>query len=67
MQSDIDLLGAFVPGIAVWFVLSVAIFIPLDAVLTRRGAYRCCWHASLVRLALFVSLFCTGELLTTLQ
>ena len=31
MQSQFDLLGAFVPTIAGWFVLSLAVFVPVDA------------------------------------
>jgi hypothetical protein len=62
MQSEFDLLGAFVPTIAAWLVLALAIFVPVDALLTRRGFYRLFWHAPLVRFALFVCLFCSGGL-----
>ena len=62
MQSQFDLLGAFVPTIAAWFVLSLAVFVPVDALLTRRGFYRLFWHAPLARFALFVCLFCGGAL-----
>jgi hypothetical protein len=31
MQSQFDLLGAFVPMIAAWFVFSLAVFVPVDA------------------------------------
>jgi hypothetical protein len=62
MQSQFDLLGALVPTIAAWFVLSLAIFVPVDALLARRGFYRLCWHAPLARLALFVCLFCGSAL-----
>jgi hypothetical protein len=62
MQSQFDLLGAFVPTIAAWLVLSLAIFVPVDALLTRRGFYRLCWHAPL---ALFVCLFCGSALVAT--
>jgi hypothetical protein len=57
MQSQFDLLGAFVPTIAGWFVLSLAVFVPVDSFLTWRGFCRLFWHASLARFALsFVSL-----------
>jgi hypothetical protein len=62
MQSQFDLMGAFVPAIAAWFVLSLAVFVPLDAVLTRRGFYRLFWHAPLARSGLFVCLFCGSAL-----
>jgi hypothetical protein len=65
MQSQFDLLGALVPAIAAWFVLSLAVFVPVDALLTRRGFYRLFWHAPLARFALFVCLFCSSALVTT--
>ena len=67
MHADLDFLGALVPAIAVWFVISLVIFIPLDALLTRRGVYRLFWHTPLARFALFVCLFCLGELVATIQ
>jgi Protein of unknown function (DUF1656) len=62
MQSQFDLLGAFVPTIAAWLVLSLVVFVPVDALLTRRGFYRLFWHAPLARFALFVCLLCGGAL-----
>jgi len=62
MQSQFDLLGAFVPTIAAWLVLLLAVFVPVDALLTRRGFYRLFWHAPLARFALFVCLFCGSAL-----
>ena len=62
MQSQFDLLGAFVPTIAAWFVLALAVFIPTNALLTWLGFYRLLWHAPLARFALFVCLFCGGAL-----
>jgi TRAP-type C4-dicarboxylate transport system permease small subunit len=62
MQSQFDLLGAFVPMIAAWFVLALAVFVPADAVLTRCGFFRLFWHAPLARFALFVCLFCGSAL-----
>jgi len=65
MQSQFDLLGAFVPTIAAWFVLSLAVFVPVDALLTLRGFYRLFWHEPLARFGLFVCLFCGGTLVMT--
>ena len=62
MQSQFDLLGAFVPTIAAWFVCSLTVFVLVDALLTWRGFYRLFWHAPLARFALFVFLFCSGAL-----
>ena len=65
MRSDFDLLGVYLPTLALWFVLALAIFVPLDALLTWRGFYRQFWHAPLARFALFVCLFCGGALVMT--
>jgi hypothetical protein len=65
MRSDFDLLGAYVPTLALWFVLALAIFVPVDALLTRLGFYRRFWHEPLARFALFVCLFCGGALVMT--
>jgi len=40
MQSQFDLLGAFVPTIATWFVLSLSVFVPVDALTAWRGRRR---------------------------
>lgn len=58
MFAEIDFLGAFVPGIAVWFVVSLALFSLVDLLLTASGFYRLFWHAALVRVALFAMFFC---------
>ena len=63
MHSEFDVLGAFFPMIAGWFVLSLAIFVPIDALLTRRGVYRLFWHAPLARFGLFICLFCGSGLI----
>jgi hypothetical protein len=65
MQSQFNLLGAFVPTIAAWFVLALAVFVLADALLTWGGFYRLLWHAPLARFALFLCLFCGGALAVT--
>ena len=65
MQSQFDLLGAFVPTIAAWFVLALAVFVLVDALLTWSGFYRLFWHAPLASFALFACLFCGGALVVT--
>jgi uncharacterized protein DUF1656 len=62
MRSDFDLVGAYVPTLALWFVISLAIFVAVDALLTWGGFYRLFWHVPLARFALFVCLFCGGAL-----
>ena len=65
MQSQFDLMGTFVPTIAAWLVLSLAVFVAVDAVLTRRGFFRLFWHAPLARFAIFVCLFCGSALVVS--
>jgi protein AaeX len=62
MFFDFDVLGAYVPTLALWFVLSLAIFVAVDALLTRCGFYRLFWHVPLARFALFACLFSGGAL-----
>jgi hypothetical protein len=62
MFAEVDVLGAFVPGIAVWLFGSLVIFIILDILLTRVGVYRLFWHPALARVSLFVCWFCAGGL-----
>lgn len=62
MRSDLDIVGAYVPTLALWFVISLAIFVAIDTLLTRRGFYRLFWHEPLARFAFFVCLFCGGAL-----
>jgi len=63
MFAEIDLIGAFVPAIAAWFVCALAIFVVVDLLLTRAGFFRLFWHAALARFGLFVCLFCAGGLI----
>jgi hypothetical protein len=63
MFAELDLLGAFVPAIAVWFVCAFAVFVPINMVLTRMGFFRLFWHASLARFGLFACLSCIGGLI----
>ena len=65
MHFDLDMVGAFVPGIALWFLAGLLVFLGLDALLTRWGFYRLFWHAPLARFAVFVCLFCGGALFMT--
>ena len=67
MRGDFDLLGAFVPMLAVWFALSLAVFGLFDALLTSRGFERFFWHPPLARFALFLCLFCGGALLLSVR
>jgi hypothetical protein len=63
MFAEIDLIGAFVPAIAAWFVCALAVFVVVDLLLTRMGFFRLFWHAPLARFGLFACLFCVGGLI----
>ena len=58
MFYEIDVLGAFVPALALWFVVALAVFVAADALLTAARVYRLFWYTPLVRLALFIYFFC---------
>jgi protein AaeX len=62
MLGEVDVLGAFVPAIAIWLIACLALFLVLDLLLAKAGFYRLFWHAALVRVALFVCVFCAGGL-----
>jgi Protein of unknown function (DUF1656) len=65
MRGDLDVLGAFVPMLAFWFALSLALFAPVDALLTRGVLDRFFWHPPLARFALFLCIFCGVALLVS--
>jgi protein AaeX len=58
MPVDIDLFGFFAPVLLLVFAASVVVFVALDLLLARLGAYRFAWHPGLFRVALFAMLFC---------
>jgi hypothetical protein len=60
MLGEVDILGAFMPRAATWFVVALLIFAVADWRLTKTAFYQHFWHPPLVRFALFVSLFCAG-------
>jgi Protein of unknown function (DUF1656) len=66
VHFDLDMGGAFVPGIALWFLAGLLVFLGLDALLTRWGFYRLFWHPPLARFALFGCLFCGLGLLASM-
>ncbi len=67
MFSEFDLLGAFVPALAVWFVAALAIFVVTDALLTAARVYRLFWYTPLVRLALFIYFFCGIAMIASMR
>ena len=67
MFFEIDVLGAFVPALVVWFVAALAIFVATDALLTAARVYRLFWYTPLVRVALFVYFFCGIAMIASMR
>lgn len=63
MPVEVDLFGFFAPVLLLVLVASVVVFIVLDLLLARIGAYRFAWHPGLFRVALFACLFCGAALI----
>jgi hypothetical protein len=57
MLREIDLFGALVPALLLYFLTAIPLFLALDRLASPLGLYRIVWHPPLVRLALFVCLF----------
>jgi protein AaeX len=60
MFGEVDVLGAFMPRAMTWLVTALLIFATADWLLSKTRFYHYFWHPPLVRLALFVCLFCAG-------
>jgi protein AaeX len=63
MPVEIDLFGFFAPTLLLVFLACVVIFVALDMVLAKIGAYQFAWHPGLFRVAVFVTLFCGAALI----
>lgn len=57
MPREISLGGALLPGLLLWFILSLALLLLFDWIVGRFGLYRFVWHPPLFRLAFFVCVF----------
>jgi hypothetical protein len=57
VPPELSIGGAFVPGVLVLFVGSLALLWLLDWAAGRFGLYRWVWHPPLFRLAAFVCVF----------
>jgi len=64
MLREISLFGALAPSPLVYLAAAIPLFLILDAAMRAVGFYRLVWHPPLVRLGLFVCLFCGLVLLT---
>jgi hypothetical protein len=54
MLREIALFGALAPTLLLYFLASILLFVIVDRLITRAGAYRLVWHPPLVRLGLFL-------------
>jgi hypothetical protein len=58
MLREIGLFGALAPSLLLYFLASVPVFLALDRIASRLGAYRLLWNPPVARFALFVGVFC---------
>ena len=64
MLREIDVFGAGVPSMLLYFLVTIPLFLVIDRLALPLGLYRLVWHPPLVRLALFGCLFSGLVLLT---
>ncbi len=64
MLTEVSIGGVLVPPLLPCLLATIPVFWLVDKLLRRFGCYRFVWHADLVRVALFVTmyslLFCYG-------
>jgi hypothetical protein len=58
MLAEVSLFGALTPSLVIYFLVAIALFIPLNAV-AGRFVERLAWHPGLARFGLFLCLFST--------
>jgi protein AaeX len=63
MPREIAIFSLLVPSLLPVLLGCVLVFIPLDLLISRLGAYRFVWHPALFRASLFAVLFCIAGLL----
>lgn len=63
MPFELSIAGVLIPGVLVWFVISLLVLWLLDTLAGRFGLYRHAWHPALFRIAVFVCFFCGFGLL----
>lgn len=56
MTGELDLYGVFVPALAAWMLVALALTLVVRRMLAGLGAYRLIWHRPLFDLALYVVL-----------
>ena len=63
MPREIAIGDALVPGLLVWFLMSLVLLLLFDWIVGRFGLYHYVWHPALFRLALLVCIFGSVALL----
>ena len=58
MLREVFLFGALAPSLLLCFLAAIPLFVIVDRLLARLGAYQLVWHPPLVQVALFVCMFC---------
>jgi len=64
MLREVSLFGALAPSLLLYFLASVPVFLVLDRLASRLGAYRLLWNPPVARFGLFVCVFCGLSLLS---
>lgn len=63
MPREIAIGDALMPGLLIWFLMSLVLLLLFDWIVGRFGLYRYVWHPALFRLALLVCIFGSVALL----
>lgn len=58
MPREIAFHGLYLPTVTVLFLVAALLAWALDRVLAAAGLYHVVWHPALLRLALFICLYC---------
>lgn len=57
MPREMAIDGVLIPGLLVWFLISLLLLFLIDMVIGRFGLYRYVWHPALFRLGLIACIF----------
>ncbi len=57
MLRELALFGALAPSLLLYFLAAILLFVILDRLIARLGAYRLVWHPPLARFGLFLCVF----------
>ena len=57
MLRELALFGALAPSLLLYFLTAMLLFVIVDRLVARLGAYRLVWYPPLARLGLFLCIF----------